>query len=641
MSIIRWLNPIAGTWATASNWNSGSVPGGADDVFIDASGTTYLVTSTQDNAAGTLTLGASATLAIDGNTTFTVNGNISNAGALDVTDNATLSIQDEIDNSGTIALQSTNFGTLLFVGGNGATLNGGGTVLLSDDSGNLIQGDGTLINVDNTISGSGLIGGHSAFGLVNHGVIDATGTNNKMEISTTIAVVNTGIIEASGTAPLVIKQTTIDNVGGVILAAGDGTHVVLYNATISSGSLGSTGSGFIQTFQPTGSGPSTLDGTSSPLAITGNLHIIDNTSLLIEGEIVNSGTIALQSHGLSTMLLVSAGGATLKGGGAISLGSGGSNFIEGNGTLTNADNTISGAGSFIASGGTFTLVNQQGGSIIATDAHSVLVLAAGVAVTNDGVLGEANSHLSIFGGVTGSGHLLLSGSGGTMELHANTNEGVLFAAGASGVLQLDYQDGSAGPATPGVIGGFGESDAVLFNGYAATGNDFVSYQGYNAADNTTTVFVSNGTETGAQLTGVTLVFSGQYLPDHFELTGIPGQSSLGLHTTAPQAPFFGDLGILNVGGTMLLAGVAEANALVALYDGASSIGMTTADGNGVWSFTTGSLSNVVHDFTATASDADGNVSAVSGTLQFGSTLPDNLTGGSGHDILSGGVEGIG
>src|SRR5262249_37586518 len=202
----------------------------SDDVFIDATGATYVVTSTQDNAAATVTIGASATLAIgDGNptfTTFTVNGGISNAGHLNVTDSATLNIEGVVGNSGTLALQSSNFGATLFVGSNGATLNGGGSVLLSDDGGNLIQADGgTLTNTDNTISGSGTIGGHTAFGLINHGVIAATGTGNKMEISTTVTVVNTGTIKASGTAPLVIKQTAINNAGGHILADGDGTHV--------------------------------------------------------------------------------------------------------------------------------------------------------------------------------------------------------------------------------------------------------------------------------------------------------------------------------------------------------------------------------------------------------------------------------
>src|SRR5215510_9862259 len=114
MAIIHWLNPVSGTWETTGDWSPAGLPGASDDVFIDATGATYVVTSTQDNAAATLTIGASATLAIgDGNptfTTFTVNGGISNAGHLNVTDSATLNIAGAISNTGTIALQSPLFG---------------------------------------------------------------------------------------------------------------------------------------------------------------------------------------------------------------------------------------------------------------------------------------------------------------------------------------------------------------------------------------------------------------------------------------------------------------------------------------------------------------------------------------------------
>jgi hypothetical protein len=527
MSILHWLNPVDGTWNTSSDWTSGIVPGGADDALIDASGTSYVVTTTQDTAAGSVTLGASATLAIGGGTTFSINNGLSNAGALDVTDNAELDLQGATANSGTIALQSSLNGTLLLITSAGATLTGGGSLLLSDDAGNFIEGDGTLVNVDNTISGSGRIGAHTAFALVNHGIIDATGTNSTLVISSTIAVVNTGTLEASGPEALLIKQVTIDNAGGIILAQ-DGAHVALENATIAGGSLESVGTGFIQTFQPFGIGPSTLDGTTSSVAVTGDLQVMDNTTLRIQGEIDNSGTIELVSNGSSTVLQVTGGGATLEGGGSLTLSPNTNNVIQGSGTLTNVDNRISGAGSFVASGGTLTLLNQAGGIIVADGALNTLLLASGVAVTNDGVLGESGSHLEIFSSVNGSGHLQLSGSGGVLELHADTTEGVQFAAGTSGELQLDYQAGAIAPPATGVISGFGSTDSIQFNGYASTSNAFITFGGYNATDNTTTLFVSNGSVIGGQVTGSTLVFSGQYSVDHFELTGIPGQSSLGL-----------------------------------------------------------------------------------------------------------------
>ncbi len=61
--------------------------------------------------------------------------------------------------------------------------------------------------------------------------------------------------------------------------------------------------------------------------------------------------------------------------------------------------------------------------------------------------------------------------------------------------------------------------------------------------------------------------------------------------------------------TPTLSGTAEANGLISVYDGDTLLGTTTADGEGNWSFTTDALSNGLHSFTVTVTDAVGNVSA--------------------------------
>jgi serralysin len=58
-----------------------------------------------------------------------------------------------------------------------------------------------------------------------------------------------------------------------------------------------------------------------------------------------------------------------------------------------------------------------------------------------------------------------------------------------------------------------------------------------------------------------------------------------------------------------LGGVAEANSTVKLYDGGTLIATVVAGTNGNWSFTTTALTDGVHNFTGTATDAAGNVSA--------------------------------
>jgi hypothetical protein len=66
--------------------------------------------------------------------------------------------------------------------------------------------------------------------------------------------------------------------------------------------------------------------------------------------------------------------------------------------------------------------------------------------------------------------------------------------------------------------------------------------------------------------------------------------------------------------TLILTGTAEANRIVKVYDGTTLLGTAAANGTGAWSYATGTLSNNTHSFTATDTDAAGNVSAPSSAL---------------------------
>jgi VCBS repeat-containing protein len=85
-------------------------------------------------------------------------------------------------------------------------------------------------------------------------------------------------------------------------------------------------------------------------------------------------------------------------------------------------------------------------------------------------------------------------------------------------------------------------------------------------------------------------------------------------TAAPEAPvisgYSADTGAegdgITSGTTLTLTGTAEAGVTVEIFDGATSLGTTLADGAGAWSFTTGELGDGEHDFTAIATDAAGN-----------------------------------
>ena len=64
-------------------------------------------------------------------------------------------------------------------------------------------------------------------------------------------------------------------------------------------------------------------------------------------------------------------------------------------------------------------------------------------------------------------------------------------------------------------------------------------------------------------------------------------------------------------GQLSIDGTAEAGSTVAVYDGATRIGIATADGLGAWSLTPAPLAQGSHGLTATATDLAGNASAAS------------------------------
>jgi fibronectin type 3 domain-containing protein len=85
--------------------------------------------------------------------------------------------------------------------------------------------------------------------------------------------------------------------------------------------------------------------------------------------------------------------------------------------------------------------------------------------------------------------------------------------------------------------------------------------------------------------------------------------SLLVDTITPTVPTVNSITTYSL--TQSLSGTGEPGATLTISDGASSIGSVTVSVGGTWTFTTPSLSNAAHSFTATQSDAVGNTSQVS------------------------------
>ena len=71
---------------------------------------------------------------------------------------------------------------------------------------------------------------------------------------------------------------------------------------------------------------------------------------------------------------------------------------------------------------------------------------------------------------------------------------------------------------------------------------------------------------------------------------------------------------INANDSATLSGTAAANSTLEVFDGSTELGTTTANSSGAWSYTTGTLANGVHSFTATDTDVAGNVSVASAAV---------------------------
>ncbi len=416
---------------------------------------------------------------------------VSSTGNVDVDNNGLLVLQGAIDNTGTIALDSSGNITTLQLDVSGAKLSGGGVVTMSDSPGNnYIQGNGqngggagtdVLINVNNTIEGVGTIGGNG-MGLVNKGggTIDAniSGTtlivnnqgNNSPNSSEAGTVGNAGTLEATDSATLLIQQTAIDNIGGVISAAGG--DVNLQSAFITGGTLETSSGGVINIVN----NGSVFDGTGgNTVSNAGSVDVDDNGLLVLQGAIDNTGTIALDSSGHGTTLQFDISGATLSGGGVVTLSdSPGNNYIQGNGqngggagtdVLTNVNNTIEGVGTIGGNG--LGLVND--GTIDANVSGATLSINTGTTVSNGGLLeATAGGILVVHDSVSGTGNIEV-GSNATVELGGTSTNAVTFE-GVNGILQID----SSGTSTP---------FSVVGNGAAISASDviYVPHISFDAA----------------------------------------------------------------------------------------------------------------------------------------------------------------
>ena len=238
----------------------------------------------------------------------------------------------------------------------------------------------------------------------------------------------------------------------------------------------------------------------------GMMTIGDNAMLPLSGIINNTGTIALESAGNTTILELIQNGVTLQGGGHVILSDSNENVISSafpGVTLTNVDNTISGAGQL---GDAQTILVNEG-AIVATGTHALTIDTGSNAVINSGTLEATGSgglivnsdisntgliwadggNITIGGAVTGTGSALISGAA-ILEFGTASSVNVTFAGDNFGTLMLDNPTAYTGQ----ILG---------FTGTTPQNSDVIDLKGITFDAGTSWTYFDNaGSDTGGTLT---------------------------------------------------------------------------------------------------------------------------------------------
>jgi len=422
-------------------------------------------------------------------------------------------------------------------------------------------------------------------------------------------------------------------------------------------------SGSIDTIAPTITSFSTTTANGSYKAGDSiNITATASEAILAGGQI----TVTLNASTNPTVILTAATtGSTLTGTYAIAAGQTSpdltvSSFTIGTGAIgtSNATPRDAAFGNALTSGAVPPGVNNIAGSyaiVVDTTAPAALTLTA-----------PADSGSSSSDGITKNSGFSISTPEANATWEYSTNGGSNWTTGSatsftvadgtynSGVIQVRQIDqaGNPGPITSSTasitIDTVAPTIAISDNnsGTAKIGQDVTFTFNFSedvtgfSADAITVANATKGTFTAVSSTvytlGVTPTASGSgnvtIDVDASAVTDAagngntaPAQYTQAYDTAAPNAPVISTItddvgtitGTIASGGStndtvLVLAGTSEANSSVTVYDGSTSLGTTSADGSGVWTFTTATLTDgSTYSFNATVTDAAGNVSSAS------------------------------
>lgn len=387
-----WTGPAIGSWATASNWSSNSVPanggGNTYNVVIDSSGqaSNVLFTSVMQIQNLTVNSGDSLTV-LAGSILQVAGGSIANNGLIAPTageDVAWLRLDANTTLSGTGFLSANDTQLNRVYGANGS-------VRLTQGAGHTIRGSMQF--------------GNNALLLTNNGIIDANSSQGmNMDLADGGQNINNGTIRSSNGARLFMSGTALNNSAGMLEAA-DGSLMDFSACTITGGTLRAATGGNPGLMQATGS--VTLDNT----ALEGAFATIPNATTRLKGTINVQDQLRLEGvTGTNATLSIESSICTLTGGGELALSDNLFNrvsaFDSANRLVIAPDFRVHGGGQF---GLSSVVLNNYG--LIEADALHEFIMALS--------LGGQNINAGTIRAVNGGGLQLkdfsIDNSGGVIE----------------------------------------------------------------------------------------------------------------------------------------------------------------------------------------------------------------------------------
>ena len=253
---------------------------------------------------------------------------------------------------------------------------------------------------------------------------------------------------------------------------------------------------------------------------------------------------------------------------------------------------------------------------------------------NDNLDGGQGTDTAVYSGLFSEYQLVLNANGSwtISDLRGGTPDGtdvltniellqfadVLFALGGISPPTVSSFSSDSGTVGDGIT----NDNTVTLTGTAEANSTVKVYDGATLLGQTTADGSGAWSYTTAALADGTHSLTATATDAADNTSAASAALNVTVDTAAPGVPaiaaFSTDSGTVGDGitndNTLTLTGTAAANSTVKVYDGATLLGQATANGSGAWSYTTAALANGAHSLTATATDAAGNTSAASATL---------------------------